>query len=173
MLIRPETVQDHSAVHKITHAAFQRDDEARLVDLLRAKHGEAVISLVADLPGSGLAGHIMFSPVLILDEAGTTVKEGMALAPVSVDPACQRSGIGAALCRSALSCAQAHNVPFVVVIGHPAYYPRFGFVPAGPLGIQCPYEGVPEDAFMIARLDPLAMEGVTGLVRFDPVFEGL
>ena len=68
---------------------------------------------------------------------------------------------------------QARGTPFVVLIGHPAYYPRFGFVPAGPLGIQCPYDGVPEEAFMIARLDRAAMEEVRGTVRFDPVFEGL
>lgn len=173
MLIRPETGQDHTAVHAITKAAFQRDDEARLVDLLREKHGDGAISLVADIPGSGIAGHILLSPASIVDAGGTPVIQGLALAPVSVDPACQRSGIGSALCRSALSCAQARSVPFVVLIGHAAYYPRFGFVPAGPLGINCPYEGVPEDAFMVAHLDRNAMEGVRGLVRFDPVFEGV
>ncbi|WP_429912635.1 GNAT family N-acetyltransferase [Glycocaulis sp.] len=173
MLIRPETEQDQTAVHRLTHAAFQRDDEARLVDLLRDKHGDEAISLVAEIPGNGLAGHIMLSPAPIVDEAGGVVINGLALAPVSVDPAGQRSGVGSALCRSALSCAQARGAPYVVLIGHPAYYPRFGFVPAGPLGIRCPYEGVPEEAFMIARLDRAAMEGVCGLVRFDSVFEGL
>ena len=103
MLIRPETEPDHARVHALISAAFQRDDEARLVDLLRAKHGDAAISLVADVPGSDLAGHIMLSPVAILDERGSVVREGLALAPVSVDPAGQRSGVGSALCRSALS----------------------------------------------------------------------
>lgn len=173
MLIRPETGQDHATVHALTHAAFQRDDEARLVDLLREKHGDDAISLVAEIPGNGLAGHIMLSPAPIIDEAGGVVSHGLALAPVSVNPGGQRGGVGSALCRSALSCAQARGAPFVVLIGHPTYYPRFGFVPAGPLGIKCPYEGVPEEAFMIARLDRAAMEGVKGIVRFDPVFEGL
>lgn len=173
MLIRPETPHDHAAVRALTHAAFGRDDEARLVDLLRVKHGDAAISLVAEIPGNGLAGHIMLSPAPIVDEAGGVVSDGLALAPVSVDPRGQRSGVGSALCRSALSCAQARGAPFVVLIGHPAYYPRFGFTPAGPLGIACPYEGVPGEAFMIARLDRAAMAGVTGTVRFDPVFEGL
>lgn len=173
MLIRPETVQDHEGVHALTLAAFQRDDEARLVDLLRDKHGDAAISLVADIPGGGLAGHIMLSPAAILDSGGAEVIEGLVLAPISVNPAGQRGGVGSALCRSALSCAQARGAPFVVLIGHPAYYPRFGFVPAGPLGIQCPFGGVPQEAFMITRLDRAAMEGVTGTVRFDPVFEGL
>jgi putative acetyltransferase len=173
MLIRPETGHDHAAVHALTCAAFQRDDEARLVDLLRDKHGEEAISLVAEIPGNGLAGHIMLSPAPIVDRAGGVVREGLALAPVSVSPGSQRSGVRSALCRSALSCAQARGAPFVVLIGHPAYYPRFGFTPAGPLGIECPYEGVPDEAFMIARLDRTAMAGVTGMVRFDPVFEGL
>lgn len=173
MLIRPEAEHDHATVHALTHAAFQRDDEARLVDLLREKHGDDAISLVAEIPGNGLAGHIMLSPAAIIGAGGGIIKDGLALAPVSVNPGGQRSGVGSALCRSALSCAQARGAPFVVVIGHPAYYPRFGFVPAGPLGIKCPYEGVPEDAFMIARFDRAAMEGVTGLVRFDPVFENL
>lgn len=87
MLIRPETGHDHAAVHALTCAAFQRDDEARLVDLLRDKHGEEAISLVAEIPGNGLAGHIMLSPAPIVDRAGGVVREGLALAPVSVSPA--------------------------------------------------------------------------------------
>lgn len=173
MIIRAETNADQDAVRAITRAAFGREPEARLVDMARAKLGDTAISLVAEQTGNGLTGHILLSPATIVDGQGVVSAEGMALGPVSVDPAVQRTGIGSALCRSALSCAQARGVPFVIVLGHPGYYPRFGFVPAAPLGIACPYEGVPEAAFMIARLDRTVMSGVTGTARFDPLFEAV
>ncbi|MCC5980779.1 MAG: N-acetyltransferase [Oceanicaulis sp.] len=171
MMIRAETPADHDAVREITRAAFGREPEAKLVDLARAKLGDRAISLVAEQAGNGLTGHILLTPAKIESKAGTQEAAGMALGPVSVAPSVQRSGIGSALCRSALSCAQARGAPFVIVLGHPAYYPRFGFVPAAPLGIACPYEGVPEAAFMIARLDRAAMGGIAGTARFDPLFE--
>lgn len=173
MMIRAETPADHDAVREITRAAFGREPEAKLVDLARAKLGDTAISLVAEQAGNGLGGHILLSPATIERTDGREPAQGMALGPVSVDPAVQRTGIGSALCRSALSCAQARGAPFVIVLGHPAYYPRFGFVPAAPLGIACPYEGIPDGAFMIARLDRAKMNGITGTARFDPLFEAV
>lgn len=172
MIIRAETSADQDAVRAITRAAFDREDEARLVDALRAKHRDRVISLVAECEGT-ITGHVLLTPARIENESGEVQMSGMALAPVSVRPDLQRTGTGSALCRSALSGAQARNAPFVILIGHPGYYPRFGFVPAAALGIACPYEGVPDEAFMIARLDRAAMNGITGTTRFDPLFDGV
>jgi putative acetyltransferase len=145
MLIRDEQAGDIDAVREVNRQAFDQEREGRIVDALR-EHGAALLSLVAT-SGAGVVGHIMFSPVTI----GTLV--GAALGPMAVLPAHQRQGIGSQLVAGGLERLRARACPFVVVIGHPDFYPRFGFHAASRYGLTCEWD-VPPDVFMVAILNP-------------------
>ena len=162
--IRPERASDHAAVHTVVSAAFGQPAEADLVAALRAV--PRVISLVA-LDGEALVGHIMFSP-LTVEGAGLELM-ALGLAPLAVAPARQRQGIGSALTFAGLDACRKAGADLVVVLGHPDYYPRFGFAPAHTLGLRCEYDAPPE-AFMAQRLRPDAPLGAGGLVRYHPAF---
>jgi putative acetyltransferase len=114
-------------------------------------------------------GHILFSPVTV-KQSGLAV-EGMALGPLAVLPDHQRQGVGSALIRSGLELLGARACPFVVVLGHPEYYPRFGFEPASGRGIRSQWEGLPDEVFMILILDELRMENVGGVAWYRHEFD--
>ena len=164
--IRAETPADHPAVRRVNEAAFEQQSEADLVDALRPV-AEPQVSLVAEQDGT-VVGHIFFSPVEVVgeDESFTA----MGLAPMAVLPAYQGRGIGSALVREGLrACARlGHDVVFV--LGHPNYYPRFGFVPAHRKGLGCTYDA-PDEAFMVIELQPGALGGRTGVVHYRPEFD--
>jgi putative acetyltransferase len=164
MQIRPEQPGDFAAVHAVNRAAFDRRAEADLVDALRAQ-ADPMISLVADADGS-IAGHICFSRVTLSGHAGLVI---MALAPMAVLPAAQRRGIGSALVRTGLDHCAQRGCRAVVVLGHPEYYPRFGFVPASGFGIRSEYN-VPDAAFMVRELEAGALNGRPGTIRYHPAF---
>ncbi len=166
--VRPETQADFDAVRHINEAAFETPAEAKLVDALRVSVAP-FISLVAERDGDVL-GHILFTPVTV--DFGDTPWSALGLAPMAVAPANQRQGIGSALVRSGLAECRRIDQPVVFVLGHPEYYPRFGFVPAPPLGLTCEYP-VPDDVFMVAELEPGALKDRTGLVRYAPAFNDL
>ena len=136
ILIREERPADHAAVRRINDIAFGQPQEGELVDALRANCPE-VLSLVAEQDGV-LLGHIMFSPC-VLDPEGVA-KAGMGLAPMAVLPAHQRRGIGSQLVAQGLATLRAADCAYVIVLGHPEYYPRFGFVPASRFGVRCIWE---------------------------------
>src|SRR2546430_3759974 len=133
--IRPERAADIASVHALNRAAFETSTEADLVDALRER-AKPIISLVADEAGS-IVGHILFSPVTL---SGCAELKIMGLAPMAVLPAEQRRGIGSTLVRAGLARCKQLGCVAVVVLGHPAYYPRFGFVPASRFGIASEYE---------------------------------
>jgi len=160
--IRGEQAADIPAIHAVHCAAFPTDAEARLVDLLRA-NGHATVSLVAELDGQ-IVGHILFSPITIANQAAN----GLGLAPVAVLPACQRRGIGGQLVRAGLDACYQRGVGFVVLLGHTDYYPRFGFQPAGPLGLGNEYGA--GDAFQVIELRPAEIPSGGGLVRYGTEF---
>ena len=162
--IRKEEEADRAAVRAVNEAAFGTPAEADLVDALRAKRVPRV-SLVADSDGE-IVGHVLFSPVVLTERADRRV---MGLGPMAVVPERQRQGIGGALVRAGLQQCKALGYCAVVVVGHPEYYPRFGFVPAAEHGLKCEYD-VPVDVFMVAELEPHALRGVSGLVRYDQAF---
>ena len=147
--IRSENSADMGAVRQIHELAFERTDEAHLVDRLRQLCPEA-LSLVADLDGQ-IVGHIMFTPTVI-EGAGYPVT-GMGLAPMAVLPDHQGLGVGSAMVEHGLQVLREDRCPFVVVLGHPDYYPRFGFVPASRQRVTCQWKEVPDEAFMITILD--------------------
>jgi len=170
LTIRQETVEDWPAVDEIVRRAFGREDEARFVRAARAAP-EFIpeLSLVAELDGS-LAGHVLFLPIMI--ESDAAAHRALVLAPLAVRPDGQNAGVGSRLAREGLERGRAVGHRLVVVTGHPNYYPRFGFVPARPLGIEPPAP-LPDPVFMVCELVEGALRGVRGKVRYPPAFEVL
>lgn len=167
MLIRAEKDCDRDTVHAVNMSAFETRFEADLVDALR-QQAQPVVSLVAEENGE-VIGHIMFSPVFLSDHPNLKV---MGLAPMAVAPAHQRKGTGSAFVRAGLDqCTKLHFVA-VVVLGHPEYYPRFGFSPSSQFDIDSEYD-VPEDVFMAMELQPEGLRGKTGIVRYHRAFSNL
>lgn len=166
MFIREETFQDYDAVHAINCAAFGQPMEADIVKALRANCRDT-LSLVAQIE-ERVVGDIFFSPVTIESDRGTVI--GMGLAPMAVHPDHQRRGVGSALVAAGVGRLAKNGCPYIVVLGHPLYYPRFGFEPASRHGIHCPWE-VPDEAFMIRILDEGRMEGVRGAAVYRPEFD--
>lgn len=167
MLIRDENAQDRTDIHALNASAFETSAEADLVDALRVQV-HPVISLVAEEADTVL-GHIMFSPVSLSGHPGLKI---MGLAPMAVAPQHQRQGIGTALVRAGLERCRELGFGAVVVLGHPQYYPRFGFLPAKRLGIDCEYE-VPVDVFMVMELQPGYLHGASGIIKFHTAFSNV
>jgi putative acetyltransferase len=168
--IQEESEQDLAGIRLVQRLAFQRDDEADVVDRLR-ENCPVFISLVAKI-GDKVVGHILFTPARLIQNQGWSI-EGLGLAPLAVLPEYQKQGIGTGLCIEGLTRAALAGYPFVVVLGDSAYYPRFGFKPAITYGIQCAYEDVPDEAFMIKMLKPKIMTGVEGVVYYRQEFDSV
>jgi putative acetyltransferase len=168
--IRLERPEDVAAIHSVNDRAFGRPDEGALVDQLRA-NCDGLLSLVA-VAGGRVVGHIMFSPTRLETDGGATL-HGMGLAPLAVLPEHQKQGIGSELTRAGLAMLAATDCPFVIVLGHVDYYPRFGFERASARGIRCQWPGVPDAAFMVLIMDPPAMTGATGVARYRAEFDAV
>lgn len=162
---RKELPGDAAAVRQVHETAFGQADEADLVDALR-KNCADLLSLVA-LDGDTIVGHSLWSPAEIISPEKTT--KGMGLAPVGVLPAFQRKGIGTKLIAEGTDLLKQRGCPFVIVLGHPAYYPRFGFVPAVRYGIRSEWD-MPEDAFLVQMLDPAKASSIQGTAKYRPEF---
>jgi putative acetyltransferase len=165
LIIRREAPEDINAIRHVNEQAFGRAVEADLVDQLRSR-GVLTISLVAVQDGE-IIGHIAFSPVAI--ESGPSSFEAITLAPIAVLPAYQRQGIGSRLVRAGLEECHRLGHKIVVVLGHPEYYPRFGFTPGKPRGIGCEFEA-PDEAWMVLELREGALAGRDGIAKFQPEF---
>ena len=162
--IRPETAADRAAVRRVNEAAFGQPEEADLVDRIRER-AAGYLGLVATEAGE-VVGHIAFSPVEIDGHPGVSV---WGLAPMAVRPDRQRAGVGSRLVRAGLAACRAEGGEAVVVLGHPAYYPRFGFASAAGRGIGNEY-GAPPEAFMVLELVPGALDGDDGLIVYPTAF---
>jgi putative acetyltransferase len=165
LVVRAEVPGDIPTIRRINESAFERPNEGDLVDALRRAAG-TYLSLVAEQNGK-VVGHILFTEVRVESDAGSWNAVG--LAPMAVVPEYQRQAIGSLLVRSGLDACARQGHTLVVVLGHPTYYPRFGFVPAAPKGLRCEYT-VPDEVFMVAELVPGALNGRGGLVRYRPEF---
>jgi putative acetyltransferase len=119
---------------------------------------------------SQIVGHILFSQIHIATPKGDVAV--LSLAPMGVLPEFQNSGIGSQLVRTGLEKCRELGHKIVVVIGHPEYYPRFGFIPARQKNLDTPFP-VPDEAFMVCELAPDALDGIEGKVKFPPEFEGV
>ncbi|MFH1032382.1 MAG: N-acetyltransferase [Chloroflexota bacterium] len=163
--IRSETLEDIIAIRQVNAQAFGREIEAKLVEKLRMNDA-LTISLVAVLDGE-IVGHIAFSLVTIEHEDSSF--KAVTLAPIAVLPSHQNKGIGSKLVKAGLKECQHLGYEIVVLVGHPNYYPRFGFVPAKPLGLECEFE-VPDEPWMVLELRKDALTGRRGTVKFRAEF---
>jgi putative acetyltransferase len=162
--VRAETPQDHDQVRRVNELGFGKPGEAKLVDALRkvAPH----ISLVA-AEGPTVVGHIFFSPVRVESPAGDF--PAIALGPMAVLPSHQNREIGSRLVRAGLEECRHRGHEIAVVLGHPRFYPRFGFVPAPRVGLRYEHP-VPDEVFMALEMRPGALAGRGGVVRYHPEF---
>jgi putative acetyltransferase len=164
MTIRPETAADAAGIAEVNRLAFGHEAEARLVDALR-RGGHARLSLVAEVNGQ-VVGHILFSRLPIVTADGRVV-EALALAPMAVRPTDQRKGIGTKLVEEGLRRCRERGDRIVVVLGHPSFYPRFGFSAALAEPLAGPFKG---PAWMAAELVPGALAGVAGRIEYPEPF---
>ncbi|GAA2612971.1 N-acetyltransferase [Streptomyces axinellae] len=165
---RPEvrgSAADAAAIREINLAAFPTSGEADIVEALRADPAAWLdgLSLLAETPDGTPAGYALLSRCHIDGH------RALALAPCAVLPAHQRTGAGSAAVRAALRAAGEQGENLVLVLGHPGYYPRFGFVPASRFGITAPFE-VPDEAMMALTLDDSAGPVPTGVIQYPPAF---
>ncbi|GGS80879.1 GNAT family N-acetyltransferase [Streptomyces cinerochromogenes] len=162
-ITRAETGADIPAIRDILLTAFETSEEADLVDALRADASWIEgLSVVSTDENGRPVGHALLTRCHIGDEPA------LCLAPCAVRPEHQRSGAGSAAVRAALTAARERGEHHVVVLGHPAYYPRFGFTRASAHGIGLTID-VPDEALMALALDadhPLP----AGTVRYAAPF---
>ena len=166
--IRPEVPADHDAARHVLERAFGAGSgEADLVDALRAAQAHVPeLCLVAIGSEGELVGHVFFSRARL-----ASGHEVLALAPMAVLPQWQRRGVGSRMVQDGLQRAARTAFALVVVLGHPEYYPRFGFEPAAGLGLTAPWE-VPPEAWMALRL-PAYRPEARGLVTYPPAFDAV
>lgn len=160
--IREEKIGDEPAIRGLNESAFPEPTEAAIVDKLRT-HCSQTVSLVA-IDQDRVVGHLLFSPATV----GSL--SGMGLAPMAVLPEFQRRGFGSALVRFGIDFLKERGVPFIVVLGHPQFYRKFGFVPASLHSLQCQWPGIPDEAFMVLLLDPEKMRDCEGTIFYRDEF---
>lgn len=165
MNVRFEQPGDRDSIRNVHLQAFETDTEANLVDALRGT-GIELISLVA-VEDKEIVGHILFSPVEIDGD-----HKIMGLAPMAVLPSWHRKGVGTQLINEGLKACEKARHEAVVVLGHPDYYPRFGFVPSVNFGVKSEYD-VPPEVFMAKELHKGALNGVSGTVKYNQVFNDI
>lgn len=168
VIIRQETKADQARVYKVQKQAFERENEAELVEKLRDTDVFIPeLSLLAEL-NSEIVGHILFTRITIMD--GENIKHSsLALAPMAVLPEFQNKGIGSLLIKAGLAKAAELGHKSVIVLGHAEYYPKFGFLPAIEWDIRAPFD-VPEEALMAVELVKDGLSPVAGLVIYPEEF---
>lgn len=172
--IRQEQIEDYAITEKVVKRAFEGmelSDQKEHELVARIRRAEVFIpelSLVAvHNESTEIVGHILLSKIKIVHQ-GQSV-ESLALAPVSVLPGYQREGVGTRLMHEALKKAKVLGYKSVIVMGHPEYYPKFGFKKASLWGINPPFE-VPDEVFMALELEQDALDNVSGVVEYPSVF---
>lgn len=168
MLIRREARQDIAAIRFVNEQAFGGTGEANAIEALRARNA-AALSLVAVM-NDRVVGHLFFSPITI--ESADRSWPGWGLAPLAVLPDYQRRGIGSALMDAGLEECRRSGCERLIVLGHPDYYPRFGFERASQYGVRFEF-AAPDEACMILALQPGALDGVSGVARYQPEWNGV
>ena len=164
MDIRTETPADFDAIHAVHTEAFAPSAvEAKLVDDLRAEGALASDLCLVATEGDAVIGHIAYSRATL--DSGHEI---LVLAPMGVTPEYQRQAVGMQLIGQSMRRAVLTDFPLVSVLGHPDYYPRFGFDPARPLGIDPPFD-VPDEAWMARKL-PRYTDEAKGTVRYAHAF---
>lgn len=163
-IIRPERVADIAMIHVLHAAAFRSRTEARVVAALRASD-QLAVSLVATFHDA-VIGHVAFSPVTLDGAPG-----GLGLAPIAVRPEHRNKGVAARLVAEGIARCRESGAGFIVVLGEPRYYARFGFAPASARALRCDFGG--GDAFQVLELVPGAIPGRGGHVEYAEAFAPL
>jgi len=163
--IHQETPADIPGVRLVEEAAFGRATEADLVDLCR-QHGTISLSLV-EVREERVVGHILFTPVTL--DPPCPGWHGLGLGPVAVLPEFQRTGIGSRLMDTGLDICREQGIDFIVLLGDPGYYCKFGFIPASEFGLGNEYGA--EAEFMARELKPGLLRGARGVVKYVPEFQ--
>lgn len=162
--IRAETGSDHEAITTLNDLAFGQAGEGKVVKLLRAA-GVLRFSLVA-VVDSEIVGHLALSDMTHSRSPGLV----LGLGPMSVLPTWQKKGVGSALIRESLEKAKSAGAVAIICLGHPDYYPRFGFEPASKYSITGDYE-VPDNVFMAHSLGAEALAALAGHVQYNEAFK--
>lgn len=168
MRVREEELVDTEAIWNINTDVFETEAEAKLVNVLRDS-GCTFISLVAETDNKAV-GHILFTPVELSGNKNKLKLIG--LAPMAVLQQYQNKGIGSKLVKAGIEICQSKGYDAVVVLGHPDYYPKFGFVPSNTYGIKSEYE-VPDEAFMILELVSGSLKGHKGVIKYHESFNSV
>lgn len=167
LTIRPEREYDSAKIREVNDLAFGQENEGRLIEKLRQTENFIPgLFLVAERDEE-VVGHILFYPVII--RSATAGFHSLSLGPMAVTPAYQRQGIGSRLVQEGLKAAKTLGHKSVIVVGHPEYYPRFGFKPAGQWKIKVPFD-VPDEAFLALELVKGELEGKSGIVEYPEEF---
>jgi putative acetyltransferase len=163
LIIRETTPQDLQDILYVEYEAFKRDIEPKITkDMLSDPSAQPLLSLLAYIENQPV-GHILFTRATLTNNPTIQVSF---LAPLAVIPKYQKQGIGGALIKEGLARLAKSGVDLVFVVGHPTYYPRYGFAPAAKLGFESTYPMPPEvaDAWMIQALRPGIIGSVSGKV---------
>jgi putative acetyltransferase len=146
-------------------------DEARLVGLIRDSEQFIPELSLAAIKGDGeVIGHILFSIINLVTEQGTVPTLG--LAPMAVKPDYQNNGIGSALVKEGIKASKALGYEHIFVLGHPNFYPRFGFSPSSQFGILSPFP-VPDEIFMALEIEKGSLSGLQGKIEYPPAFNAV
>ena len=165
MSIRAEKSADLDGISKINIEAFDTKEEVTIVNALRSS-GVTNISLVYE-KNNELVGHILFTPVeLIGDKSSLKL---MGLAPMAVIPKFQNKGVGSSLIKEGIQQCIDNGYDAIIVLGHPDYYPKFGFVPSIKYGIKSEYD-VPDEVFMALELKENILKGKHGIIKYHDAF---
>jgi putative acetyltransferase len=170
--IRLEAPGDEPGVRHVELSAFPGPEEADIVDRIRREAPAGWHSLVAVDAAGVIVGHLLLSPCPVTDDNGSQIAEVLAIGPVAVLPEVQFRGVGSRLMSAAVGLAIARAAPAIVLLGHPTYYSRFGFVPARGLGLEPPAPAWPDAVWMARRL-PAWTDEVCGTVHYPEAFEPL
>ncbi|MCG8514774.1 MAG: N-acetyltransferase [Halanaerobiales bacterium] len=165
--IREERREDYQAVRDVNNQAFNQPQEGMIIEKIR-ESGVEILSLVAIIDNK-IVGHIFFSPVRMEEQA--TLKDGMGLAPMAVLPDYQQQGIGSKLIKEGIQRLKLKSVPYIIVLGHKDYYPKFGFETASKYGLKCQWDGVPDEAFMVMILDDKMKPKIHGVAKYRDEFD--
>lgn len=170
-IIRKERLEDHEEIKELNNEAFGTENEAKLIEAIRSSTKFInELSLVAETSSKEIIGHILFSKITI--ETANGAVDSLALAPMAVKPNFQNRGVGSSLVREGLQRCKQLGYSSVIVLGHPSFYPKFGFVTAASKGIRPPFK-VSEEVFMVFEVKENALENVNGIVKYPEAFSNV
>lgn len=171
MIIRTETEADFEEVYKLNYLAFgNREDESRLVERIRTSE-EFIpeLSIVAEIANE-IVGHLLLSKAVV--ENAEEIYTVIVLAPIAVKPSRQKQGIGTKLIEEGLRRCKDLAYNIILLIGHPDYYPKFGFQPARKFGLELKQFNVPDDVFMVYEVEVGELQKIAGELKYPRAFFG-